>query len=175
VGDSCRLLPVCLDGRLWYSLGGDAMTSRERQRCGGIARVRRGQTDFEVCVVVGWLLVLLALIIRLGWLGFPVWVGLTAAICAVINVLYRYYVQAVVKLDSAPCASCGKVGGYKVDRQGKRRTCRCECGATYSLSGPTLCVVQSGLGPRPYLRWKWWGEGKWYSIRGMAEDEIRGR
>ena len=123
---------------------------------------RTANTTFELLVVLGWLMVLLALIIRWGWLGFLAWVSLTAAICAFINVLYRYYVQAIAKLDSAPCAGCGRVGGYEVELQGKRRVWRCECGATYSFAGPTLRVLRNGLKPRPYLRWKWWGKGKWY-------------
>lgn len=134
-------------------------TRRERD-----ARERHGRdaiTAVETLIGLCWLLLLLAVTGLWGPVGVVGWIALTSTVLAAGHVLYRYWTEAIVELDSAPCKLCGHVGQYNVERQDKRRIWRCACGAEYSVAGPTLHVVDGGSGTCPYLRWKWWGKGRW--------------
>ena len=123
--------------------------------------IRAGITVSEMLVGLCWFSLMGLLVLIWGGIGFVAWLAFTTAILAIGTVLYRYYVEAIVELDSVPCQDCGQVGQYKVERQGKRRIWRCACGEEYSFAGPTLRIARGTSGPRPYLRWKWWGKGRW--------------
>lgn len=120
---------------------------------------RRGITTAEFNIGVVWFLFLAAFLARWGWLGVPAWLGLTAAVLSVCHWLYRYSVEPVVESDTFPCATCGRTGRLEIEVPTK--VWRCDCGARYSFRGPTLLVRRDGGPPLPYLRWKWWGEGRW--------------
>jgi hypothetical protein len=127
--------------------------------------MRRGITTSELLAGLFWLAVLLVLVRIRGVSGFVIWIALTAAILAIAHVLYRYYVEPIVELDSVPCGSCGEVNRYEVELQGNRRLWRCACGAEYSFAGPTLRREHGTPAPRPYMRWKWWGKGRWRPVK----------
>jgi hypothetical protein len=123
--------------------------------------MRAGFTTSELLVGLCWLSLLLLLLGIWGGMGFLCWIALTVGILAVGHVVYRYYVEPIVALHSVPCERCARAGQYKVERQVKRRIWRCACGAQYSFAGPTLWVEDDSSVAHAYMRWKWWGEGKW--------------
>jgi hypothetical protein len=132
--------------------------------------MRGGITTIESLAGLFWLALLLVLVFLWGAWGIVAWTALTVAILAIGNVLYRYYVEPIVELDSVPCGRCGQANQYQVERQGKCRIWRCACGAEYSFAGPTLRMGHGTQELRPYMRWKWWGKGRWRAVGSVRSE-----
>jgi hypothetical protein len=139
----------------------------------GIYARRAGQTLAELLVGMVWLAVLLGLYLAWGWVTAVVGLAASVALLYTGSLISRYHLDGSFQVQSAPCARCGKVGEYAMVQLRPRRECRCACGTAYVFSGPTLCIVQDGAPPRPYLRWKWWGKGRWRSVGPAARPGNR--
>lgn len=122
---------------------------------------RKAISLFAIIVVLCWILVLLSLLARFGALGMLGWIAATVVFFMGAHVAYRYFCEAIVELDSLPCAHCSKPGLINVELQGKQRTWHCQCGARYAIRGPVVYVQSEETGLAAYQRWKWWGHGRW--------------
>ncbi|WP_146462374.1 hypothetical protein [Rubripirellula tenax] len=117
----------------------------------------------ELLAFLAWVTIFMVVVGRYGAMGFLWFAAFNIVFFICVHYLYRYSIENIAELDQIVCRECGENGlSFTGRKDGDFWVC--QCGARYTLRGPTLYWVRSETDRLPVSRWAWFGNGRWIDL-----------